>query len=327
MGPLLSWQPTIPSISIPEDIDAYLKNQESQFNNMTPDTEKKIFWANPETKEKTHYSLIYFHGFSATRQDLSPTFEDLAKNLGANLFMTRLKGHGLGPEGFADVTAQDWIQDAHEALLIGNRIGENVIVAGDSSGAVLGIHLAHIDPKIFAQILISPNFKVNNPLALFASGPLGPLWARLLIGPYRSFHPENVDHEKYWTTRYRVQGVSALMDLLKYISHLDFTQIHQPTLVIYSDRDAVVSTEKIKSRFEEFGTQKKELVLFNDAENAHVISGRILSPKATAPIVQKMTEFLREAMPTPQVRAEATPQERPEATPQDESLQPGAGGP
>ncbi|MDD4273595.1 MAG: hypothetical protein PHG14_07705 [Desulfobacter postgatei] len=37
---------------------------------------------------------VYIHGFSATRKETAPLSDLVAKTLNANLFYTRLSGHG-----------------------------------------------------------------------------------------------------------------------------------------------------------------------------------------------------------------------------------------
>ena len=63
----------------------------------------------------------------------------LAKpTLGANAFLPRLAAHGRATSAeFATVTPQDWLNDAREALAIGRRIGDRVILIGTSTGALL----------------------------------------------------------------------------------------------------------------------------------------------------------------------------------------------
>ena len=97
------------------------------MQNLTPNTDKKIFWYN-KNRSKTEYSIVYIHGFSATRQEIVPVCDIVADNIKANIFYTRLTAHGQGPEKFAKVTVNDWLNDTHEAIEIGRRIGNEVIL-------------------------------------------------------------------------------------------------------------------------------------------------------------------------------------------------------
>jgi hypothetical protein len=83
-----------PQIKLPADLDRYLADSEKQVVGLKPGTEKSIRWYRG-VKKKTPLSIIYFHGFSASRRESSPVVEQVADALGANVFFTRFKGHGM----------------------------------------------------------------------------------------------------------------------------------------------------------------------------------------------------------------------------------------
>jgi esterase/lipase len=118
------------------DLDEYLRGREAQHSHVRRDLAKGIVWNDPSARNKTPVSLAYLHGFSASRRDISPVVETLARTLGANAYFARLAAHGrTTSEEFATVTAQDWLDDAREALAIGRRIGDRVILMGTSTGS------------------------------------------------------------------------------------------------------------------------------------------------------------------------------------------------
>lgn len=102
---------------------------------LVPGAEKTIIWAN-DSREKTPLSIIYLHGFSATCRETAPVFDRVAEKLGANLFYTRLTGHGRDSEAMGEVTLNAFLNDAMEAWEIGRTIGEEVIIVGTSTGAL-----------------------------------------------------------------------------------------------------------------------------------------------------------------------------------------------
>ena len=59
--------------------------------------------------------------------------------LGANLFYTRLTGHGQDGAAMAEGSVNAWINDYAEAMAIGRAIGDKVVVIGTSTGASLAI--------------------------------------------------------------------------------------------------------------------------------------------------------------------------------------------
>ena len=131
-------QPAIEVLVLPDDLDAWLQQTEQQASDrfgLVPGTEKRITWFGEH--RQTPYSVLYLHGFSATRQETAPLAEIVATRLGANLYETRLTGHGREREPLTGVRAEDWLQDAVEALTIAASLGERVIVIGTSTGATL----------------------------------------------------------------------------------------------------------------------------------------------------------------------------------------------
>lgn len=141
-GPLFPFTP-LPSdiagvVAKAPDIDSYLSRSEAAHAGVKPGLAKTVIWNHPTARHKTPMSLVYIHGFSASRKDIAPVVESIAGTLGANAFLTRLAAHGRATSAeFATVTPQDWLNDAREALAIGRRIGDRVILIGTSTGALL----------------------------------------------------------------------------------------------------------------------------------------------------------------------------------------------
>ena len=80
---------------------------------MVSGAEKKIFWANGK-QEQSEYSIVYIHGFSASRPEMVPLGDLVAKDLRANIFYTRLTGHARPPEAFSQANANDWLNETLE---------------------------------------------------------------------------------------------------------------------------------------------------------------------------------------------------------------------
>src|SRR6478752_7796492 len=125
---------------------SYLSRREAAHAGVKPGLAKAVIWNDPTARHKTPLSLVYIHGFSASRKDIAPVIESLAGTLGANAFLTRLAAHGRATSAeFATVTPQDWLNDAREALAIGRRVGDRVILIGTSTGALLATIVALMD--------------------------------------------------------------------------------------------------------------------------------------------------------------------------------------
>jgi alpha-beta hydrolase superfamily lysophospholipase len=300
-GPLFPFTPQPSAIrdvveNVP-DLDLYLARREAQHADVKPEQGKTIIWSHPATRSKTPLSLVYIHGFSASRKDIAPVIETLAGTLGANAFLTRLAAHGrTTPAEFAAVTAQDWLDDAREALAVGRRIGRRVVLIGTSTGALLAAMAALEDNSsdIAALVLLSPNFGLRDWRAKFISGPLGRALARFVLGKEHSFHPDSIGHAEFWTTHYPSQAVVALMDLLNHARSIDLGKLKMPVLVIYTDQDTVVDVAAIRDRFDEIQAPTKLIFDLPEASR-HELTGDALAPETVQPVVQRILQFLADS--------------------------------
>ena len=302
---VVRWKPerdfgTAAIIAAAPDLDAYLKAREDSVPGVKPYLRKGIIWRDAKTHARTPIALVYLHGFSASRGELSPVVEQVADSLGANVFFTRLAAHGrYDGEAFATVTPQAWIDDAREALAIGHRIGERVVVVGMSTGALLAIELAREHPDSTgpaALVLASPNYAPADKRAQFMVGPFGPTLIRLAVGRYREFPTSGPAHADLWTARYRSEGVVAMMELVRYARGIDVSKIMVPVQTLYTHFDDVVNVDLIRSRHAEFGARLK-VITDVSAATRHELASAALSPRAVNLVVGLMLLFVRTALP------------------------------
>lgn len=299
-GPRVKVNPDIKAFALTDDpvqIEAHLRQTESQYGDMIDGAEKTIVWADPQRKSKTPYALVYLHGFSASRQETVPLADNIASRLGANVYYNRLTGHGRGADAYRGVTANDWLNDAAHALEIGKRLGEKVVVIGLSTGGTLAMWLAaqeRYQHALTAMVTISGNFMPSHSLAPVVLWPWGRQITRLVEGDYRTFEPQNALHEKFWSNRYHTDGVVALMGLVGYVNSLDYSRITVPSLMIYNEHDRIIDPRRIVQAYQRIGAQRKKIIAFNRTEdiNQHVLAGDILSPSTTDDIERLVLDFL-----------------------------------
>ncbi|MCX7677608.1 MAG: alpha/beta hydrolase [Spirochaetes bacterium] len=297
LGPRVKVDTTIPPIAIPDDVESYVKESEAKFADITPGAEKTIVWFNSTKKNKTPFAVIYLHGFSATRQEIAPVCDIVAKNLKANLFYTRLRGHGRPADALKGVTVNDWLTDTVEAIEIGKRIGEKLIIISTSMGGTLTTWyaLTQRTDNIAAAVMISPNFYPARKEARIMTWPWGKQIAHLLIGEYRTWKPQNELQAKYWSWKQPTEATVTMMGLVEMVKSLDFHKFQLPLLMILSPNDKVINYSLAKQRFEEATSGKKKLVEITDstAETQHVIAGDILSPNTTKRVAEEIISFIR----------------------------------
>jgi len=205
-GPRVPVNTTIrfdPSV-IGDDPQAYVAKEEAAVPGIRDGLEKEIVWANPMVHAKTPLSIVYIHGFSASKGEVRPLPDDVADLLDANLFYTRLTGHGQDGAAMTRGSVNAWINDYEEALAIGRAIGDKVIVISTSTGGSLAAWAATqpgASNGVAAIAFISPNFGVKASGAEILTMPWGKQIAELVIGKERSFVARNALHEKFWTIK------------------------------------------------------------------------------------------------------------------------------
>lgn len=268
------------------DIPAYLTAEEAAFTDITPGVEKRVVWAGA-AGQKTPLSIIYLHGFSATSEEIRPVPDQVAQALGANLFYTRLAGHGRSGDAMAEATAGDWIEDMAEAMEIGRRIGDRVVVMSTSTGATLaaiGATDEVLSKDMAGVILISPNFGIANPAAKILDLPWARVWGPIVAGERRSFETSNADHGTYWTTEYPTLALFPMAALIREAKAADYAKAKMPALFLYSPEDQVIDVSAIPPILNGWGGPVREEMRMmgeGDDPNSHVIAGRILSPGQT----------------------------------------------
>lgn len=300
LGPRPRVEAPIGGPDLPGDLDEYLAEREGRFTDIVPETQKRIAWANEE-RNQTPLSIVYLHGYSASRQDIAPLNEHLARQLGANLYEARLTGHGRSGEAMGQATAEDWLGDALEAMAIGRQIGERVIVIGFSTGGTLAAWLASLEDReaIAAVVLLSPNFAPRPKAAELLTWP----WARqvllpLAVGPEIHWPPLNERMAMYWTESYPSVSLIEMMSLVKYIRRNAPEKIDAPVLVIYSPHDAIVDPGWTKRAFARIGSDQKKIVAIEESTDPirHALAGETLAPDDTERIEAIIFDFLQDTL-------------------------------
>jgi len=258
-------------------------------------TEKKFVWA--KAYEQTDIAIVYIHGFSASRQEISPVCERIAEALDANLFYTRLEGHGCHANAMKTITSRKLLQDAADAIAIGNRLGKKLIVISNSTGGSLACSvLANTAPdSIAALILLSPNFGLKSPMARVLSWPGKSLWLRLLKGPTFTFDPQNDAQANFWTTSYPSRALLPMVEVIASARHAPLHNITAPTLMLYCKQDQLLDINAMLSYFALIGAAQKQVIDYDSVGSSqqHVLAGDILSPQTNEQVIGDVLQFLK----------------------------------
>ena len=298
LGPRVEIEMRLHTPTLPADLDAYLAAAEAGYGDVAPGTEKAIVWAG-ERGRRSGWAVVYLHGFSASRQETAPLAERVAAGLEANLYYARLTGHGRGGPAMLEASVDAWLNDGLEALAIGRRLGQRVVLIGVSTGATLASWLAtraEAATALAALVLISPNFAPADRAAELLTWPWGAWLAERVIGPEYHWQPHNEAHGRYWTTRYPARALLPMMGLVKLTRESPLEAIRAPLLLVYSSEDRLVSVDAMMEAYVRFGSVPKRLAPFEGSQDPdhHVLAGRILSPTTTEPLAGLILEFLAE---------------------------------
>lgn len=286
-------------------LEQQVKRKE-QSEPVKPDNEARIIWANDTIKNKTGWSLLYLHGFSASWFEGYPVNQDFARKFGCNAYFARLPGHGLeSDDALLEMTPDALWKSAKEALMISRRLGTKVLIMSCSSGSTLALKLAAEFPDyVDGLILYSPNVRINNVAAFMLSKPWGLQIARMVYqGKYRVTNEDFSSKDcKYWHCRYRLEAIVYLQQLVEKTMHKElFRRITCPVFMGYyfrdnDNQDDVVKVDAARTMFKNLGTtgQMKREKAFPDAET-HVIACELFS-KAVDDVRAETYSFASEVL-------------------------------
>jgi esterase/lipase len=280
------------------DVDGYLATREGAIAGLRAGEAASVTWADPIARAATPLSVVYLHGFSADRHEVEPLVSDLARDLSANVYFARLTGHGVEGAGLGDANAQDWLADAAEAIAIGSRIGERVVLVGTSTGGTLALWAAsrpEAGGRVAALVLVSPNLGLRDPAARVLTWPWGGLVARALTGPERCFEPENVEQALHWTVCYPTRALLPMAALVDHVRGIDLSAVRVPVLAVYARNDAIVDTNETEHILAglDGGRGPATFLVEGSGDPAHhVVAGAIMSPGTTDAIREAILDFL-----------------------------------
>lgn len=280
-----------------EALDGWIAQHEASVRDIRPGLAKGVVW-HAADKARTPWSVVYLHGFSASRLETAPLAEQVAQALGANLFHSRLTGHGRSaPQAMGEARVQDWLADAQEAVRIGQLLGDKLLVISVSTGSTLATWLA-LKPEgraVAAHVFISPNFGPRDKRSELINGPWGQQIALALQGEMRGREPDNPREGLAWTTRYPTRALFPMMALVDHVRDSDMAAFQTPLLLLYSERDQTVDPQLTREVFGRIASQTKKAVVVDYSESAgqHVLAGDIRAPKATAPMVASIVDWVR----------------------------------
>lgn len=297
------FDPSFPAVPADADgLTGFIEARE-KAHRVRPDNEARIIWSD-SSRSRTEYAVVYLHGFSASQKEGDPVHLNFAGDFGCNLYLPRLADHGIDTtESMLLFTADRAWNSAKEALAIGNAIGEKVILMSTSTGGTLALMLAARYPeKVHALINMSPNIEINNPAAFLLNDPWGLQIARMVVGGKYRETGAGPPKDQYWTTRYRLEAVVQLQQLLETsMTRETFAKVTQPSLTLYyyrseAEQDPEVRVSAMLEMHRMLSTPdslKVEKAI--PSAGAHVIGGSLAS-KDVATVYSEIEKFAVEKL-------------------------------
>ena len=280
-------------------VENELKVKETLVEGLKPNNEAKFIWAKNYEQKKSPIAFVYLHGFGASSREGEPVMGMLSKKYNANVYMSRLKEHGINRENsFEYLTPTNYVASAKEALEKGKLIGEKVILVSTSTGGTLSLKLASEDKSVLGLIMYSPFVGLINPAMAAITTKEGKDQFVEIIGSEIQYQKRPKEEAKYWSTIYHVNGYVALTTMLLNTMTVEtFSKVNCPVFVGYyykneQEQDKVVSIPAILKMYENLGTtnNNKVKVAFPNADN-HVIACDLRSNDWQS-VYNKTVEFI-----------------------------------
>ncbi len=285
-------------VYIPSDIDLdnYLKNSEISLGDVPEEAQKKIIWSNEE-KNKTEIAIAFLPGFSTTNFQQKEFFDKLSKDLNANIFLSRLSGHGREHPGSKQMSAENYLNDTSEAIEIAKRIGNKVILIGFSLGGALTTAASfdeELSKDLHGVVLFAPAYVGtlrNISLWLYAGSFLDII--NLDCNDYIN------DQKKYDCTKYSTNvfetsdGVEG-GHIMSAVAEKNFSENKIPALTFFDYDDDVLNSYETKKRLDNWGNKKSKIVIIESGEKditQHFIVG-FLNPELDEFYIKEISNWI-----------------------------------
>jgi carboxylesterase len=180
---------------------------------------------------------LLLHGFAGTPPELRRLGEYLSAH-GWRCVAPALAGHAATPADLATTHWEDWAESAQHCLDDLARECASVVVAGQSMGGTVALHLAATDMRIQAVATLAAPIWIHNRVRR---------WLHL-ISRFRRWHYPKSDTDLYLPDaveelhsygKRSVAAVAELFDLFDHVSD-ELALVRAPALIIHGARDSVV---------------------------------------------------------------------------------------
>jgi carboxylesterase len=180
---------------------------------------------------------LLLHGFAGTPPELRRQGEYLAAH-GWRCMAPALAGHAATPADLASTTWEEWVGSAQAALDELARDCDSVVVAGQSMGGTIALHLAATDMRVRAVATLAAPIWIKNRMRR---------WLHPLSHIYRWHYPKGEPdlylpgavEELHSYGKRSMAAIAELFDLFDHVAD-ELARVRAPVLVVHGARDRVV---------------------------------------------------------------------------------------
>jgi carboxylesterase len=204
--------------------------------------------------------LLLIHGYTATTAEVRLIAEKY-KSHGFTISAPLLPGHGTKLSDLDRCKWQDWTTQVEKSYQDLASHCKKVIVAGESMGGLLSLHLLSKHTEIICGLVYSPAIKIQK------------LWASRWMYPFIPYIPKkNLDDGLAWQGyRYNsIRGASQLYELQR-IVRKDVSHIQQPVAIFLGALDETIDIAGGKLVYDHLQNPAKRLYTFSHSTHCMIL--------------------------------------------------------
>ena len=240
------------------------------MNRMNDQLPARHFFQHPELNGESFFwpagttGVLLLHGFTATTVEVRPLAGRFHKE---NLTVSAplLPGHGSSPDDLNKKSWTDWVTAAEQSLELLSAHCRELIVAGESMGALLALHLAARNPSIRGVLVYAPAIQIPK------------IWLSLVAAPFvpirQKTYTSGKDPACYpWQgyTVIPVRAVSQLYRLQRHVRRL-LSEVKQPIRIFQGLRDRTIDPRGAQWIYDRVGTTDKEITWLPESEHCVIL--------------------------------------------------------
>ena len=198
--------------------------------------------------------VLLLHGFTSSLDCVNGVVPYL-KDLGCDIEMPVLRGHGTKPEDLCGVKYFDWLVDAERAYeLLASRT-DGVFIVGLSMGGLVALNLAQQHTDTLGVVTWAAALEFVNPLARFV-GILGRFF-KMWPGQ-NSFNDPECRKKCTNYPRFATDSFASLYEFAQKTKEI-LPDIKVPACLIQSYKDQVIKPSAARYIYDHIGSETVEL--------------------------------------------------------------------